>query len=112
MFGSDTQKQRTMVGPIASGNGVRHTAIYLREISRVLPCRYLDGKTISIRLPDELVQALKLREGDEIEISIAGQRQLTVARDRSRKKGIEELRRLARPRPAGFKFDREELNER
>ncbi len=68
--------------------------------------------SLAIRLPDELVQALKLKEGDEIEIGIAGPRDLTVARDRSREEAIEELRQLARPLPPGFKFDREESDER
>ncbi len=70
------------------------------------------GNSLAVRLPAAVVEALKLKEGDEIEISIAGQHQLEVARDRSREKAIEELRRLARPLPAGFMFNREELNER
>ena len=43
---------------------------------------------------------------------IAGAREFTVARDRGREKAMETIRRLARPLPAGFKFDREEMNER
>ena len=70
------------------------------------------GNSLAVRLPDAVVEALKLKEGDNIEISIAGQHHFKVARDRSREKAIEELRRLAMPLPAGFKFDREELNER
>jgi antitoxin MazE len=70
------------------------------------------GNSLAIRLPAAVVEALKLKEGDEIEISIAGKRDFRVARDRSRETAIESLRRLARPLPPGFKFDREELNER
>jgi antitoxin MazE len=50
--------------------------------------------------------------GDEIEISIAGPRDFQVARHPSKEKALEAIRRLARPFPPGFKFDREEANER
>lgn len=70
------------------------------------------GNSLAIRLPAAVVEVLELKEGDEIEISIAGQRDFKVARDRSREKALESLRRLARPLPRGFKFDRDELNER
>jgi antitoxin MazE len=70
------------------------------------------GDSLVIRLPAAVVEAHKLKEGDEIEVSIAGKRDFKTARDRDREKAIESLRRLARPLPSGFKFDREELNER
>ncbi len=70
------------------------------------------GNSLAIRLPAALVEALKLEEGDDIEIRIAGKRTFRVARDRSREKALEEIRHLARPLPAGFKFDREEANRR
>ena len=70
------------------------------------------GNSLAVRLPAAVVQALRLKEGDEIEITITGKRQLRVARDRSREKALETIRRLARPFPSGFKFDREEANRR
>jgi antitoxin MazE len=70
------------------------------------------GNSLAIRLPAAVVDALELKEGDEIEISVAGKREFKVARDRSREKALESLRRLSRPLPRGFTFDREELNER
>ncbi len=70
------------------------------------------GNSLAVRLPAAVVEALGLKEGDEIEISIAGRHDFKVARDRSREKALASLRRLARPLPRGFKFDREELNER
>jgi antitoxin MazE len=70
------------------------------------------GNSLAVRLPASVVEALKLKEGDEIEITIAGMREFEVARDRSREKSIETIRRLARPLPPGFKFNREEANER
>ncbi|MGH9581788.1 MAG: AbrB/MazE/SpoVT family DNA-binding domain-containing protein [Bryobacteraceae bacterium] len=70
------------------------------------------GNSLAVRLPAAVVEALELKEGDEIEITVAGKRDFQVARDRSREKAIESIRRLARPFPPGFKFDREETNER
>ena len=70
------------------------------------------GNSLAIRLPQAVVKALKLREGDEIEITVAGTRHFEVARDRKRDEALKRLRTLKRPLPPGFKFDREEANER
>ena len=70
------------------------------------------GNSLAVRLPAAVVEALDLKDGDEIEITVAGKRAFEVARDRSREEALESLRRLARPLPPGFKFDREEANKR
>ncbi|MFZ1009536.1 MAG: AbrB/MazE/SpoVT family DNA-binding domain-containing protein [Candidatus Sulfotelmatobacter sp.] len=70
------------------------------------------GNSLAIRLPAAIVRALELKEGDDIEIRLAGSRELEVSRDESRQRAIENLRKLRRPLPAGFVFDREELHER
>jgi antitoxin MazE len=70
------------------------------------------GNSLAVRIPAEVVKALDLKEGDQINISIAGKSDFKIARDRSREKALETISRLARPLPAGFKFDREEANER
>ncbi len=70
------------------------------------------GNSLAVRLPRALVEALKLKEGDDIEIIIAGTRQFEVSRDRSREEAITRLRKLRGLIPAGFKFDREEANAR
>jgi antitoxin MazE len=59
-----------------------------------------------------VVEALQLKEGDEVEVTVAGLRQLSVDRDRKREKALETLRRLARSFPRGWHFDRKEANER
>jgi len=69
------------------------------------------GDSLAVRLPKAVVGALGLKEGDEIEITI-GKRDFRVARDRSKEKALATIRRLARPFSRGFKFDREEANER
>jgi antitoxin MazE len=69
------------------------------------------GNSLAVRLPVTVVDALGLKEGDQIEIGIAGPREFTVARDRSREKAMETIQRLSRSFPKDFKFDREDLNE-
>ena len=70
------------------------------------------GNSLAIRLPAVVVEALELKEGDEIEVRVATAREFEIDRDRSRERAIERLRRLRRPLPAGFTFDRSEANER
>ena len=70
------------------------------------------GNSLAVRLPSEVVEALKLREGDQIEIRIANTREFEVRRDPARRQALERLRRLRRPLPAGFVFDRAEANAR
>jgi antitoxin MazE len=59
-----------------------------------------------------VVDALDLKEGDQIEIRIAGEREFEVTRDQTKEKALARLRRLRRPLPAGFSFSREGANER
>ena len=70
------------------------------------------GNSLAIRLPQAVVEVLKLKEGDDIEIIVAGTRRFEVSRDRKREQALTRLRALRRPLPPGFKFDREEANER
>lgn len=70
------------------------------------------GNSLAIRLPAAVVEALELKESDKIEIQIAGRRNFKVARDRSREKALETIRRLSRPLLPGFSFDREEAHRR
>lgn len=70
------------------------------------------GNSLAVRLPAAVVEALELKDGDEIEIRIAGSREFEVRRDRRREEALKRLRKLRRPLPAGFVFDRVEANER
>ena len=70
------------------------------------------GNSLAIRLPTGVVEALDLKEGDQVEIYIAGDRKFEVSRDKSRQRALERLRRLSRELPPGFTFDREAANER
>ena len=70
------------------------------------------GNSLAVRLPAAVVEALGLKEGDEIEISVAGKREFRVARDRSKQKALDQLRQMKWSFPADFRFHREEINER
>ena len=65
------------------------------------------GNSLAVRLPAAVVEALDLKEGDQIEIRIAGDRNVEVC-DRRTDKALARLRRLRRPLPPGFSFDRAE----
>lgn len=70
------------------------------------------GTSLAIRLPSAMVGALELKDGDQIEVRIAGSREFEISRDRSREVAIERLRRLRCPLSSGFTFDRVTANER
>ncbi len=70
------------------------------------------GNSLAVRLPAAVVEALGLKEGDQIEIRIAGEREFEVTRDRSKDKALARLRRLRRPLPPGFTFSRDDANAR
>jgi antitoxin MazE len=70
------------------------------------------GNSLAVRLPVAVVEALELKEGDQIEVRVAGPREFEVDRNRSRERAIERLRRLRRVLPAGFTFDRLDAYER
>jgi antitoxin MazE len=69
------------------------------------------GNSLAVRLPAAVVKALKLKEGDEIELQPAGKRKFGVGRDRDREWAIKAMKRLSRPLPPGYKFNREEIYE-
>jgi antitoxin MazE len=70
------------------------------------------GNSLAIRLPAAVVEALDLKEGDEIDVRVAGERAFDIERDRTRERALERIRSMRRPLPAGWKFDRDEANSR
>lgn len=70
------------------------------------------GNSLAVRLPAAVVEALELKEGDQIEIRIADVRTFEVQRDRSRQDALDKLRKLRRSLPPGFVFDRNDANAR
>ena len=70
------------------------------------------GNSLAVRLPTAVVEALRLKEGEEIEIHVAGSRSLEVVRKPSAHQLLARLRKFRGRLPADFKFDRLEANER
>lgn len=70
------------------------------------------GNSLAVRLPAVVVEALKLKEGDDIEIQVAGERSFDIKRNASPRELLEQLRRFRGRLPADFKFDRLEAHER
>jgi len=70
------------------------------------------GNSLAVRLPAAVVEVLELKEGDQIEIRVADDRVFEVSRDRSREKALARLRKLRRPLPKEFVFDRDDANAR
>ena len=70
------------------------------------------GNSLAIRLPVAVVEALALKEGDQIEVQVAGDRVFALSRDRTKEKALARLRRLRKALPPGFTFTREAANER
>ena len=70
------------------------------------------GNSLAIRIPAQVAEALDQKEGDEIAVRVAGERVFELERDKSRERIVGRLRALARPLPAGWRFNRDEANER
>lgn len=70
------------------------------------------GNSLAIRLPAAVVEALALKEGDEIEIQIAGKRAFEVEKRPGARELLARLRKYRGRLPVDFKFDRLEANER
>ena len=70
------------------------------------------GNSLAVRVPAALVEALELKEGDEIELEVTGRRSFGLRRKLSREEAIRELRKFRGLMPEGFKFNRDEANER
>ena len=70
------------------------------------------GNSLAVRLPASVVEALELKEGDEIEIHVAGEREFSVSRKPGREELLKRLRAFRGRLPAEFKFDRDEAHSR
>ena len=70
------------------------------------------GNCLAVRLPAAVVEALELKEGDEIEIHVADGRDFGIARKPGRDELLARLRAFRGRLPADFKFDRDEANAR
>jgi antitoxin MazE len=70
------------------------------------------GTSLAVRIPGAVVEALELREGDEIELRAVDWRELDLVRRPTREDLIGRLREYRGMLPSDFKFDREDANAR
>lgn len=70
------------------------------------------GNSLAVRIPAAVVEALRLQEGDEIDIPVLDGREWAVTRKPDRAEVLRRLRALRGRLPADFKFDRDEANAR
>ena len=70
------------------------------------------GNSLAIRLPSSVVKALELREGDDIELTVADDRVFQIRKKATREDALTRLRKFRGKLPPDFKFDRDEANAR
>ncbi len=70
------------------------------------------GNSLAVRLPQSVVEVLELREGDAVEIHIAGHRSFEVQKAPLPADLLARLRKYRGRLPAGFRFDRLEAHGR
>ncbi len=67
---------------------------------------------MAIRLPASVIEVLDLKEGDDIEIHVAGSHSLEIKKTPEIREILARLRKYREKLPADFKFDRIEAHER
>jgi len=71
------------------------------------------GNSLAVRLPKALVEQLGLKEGDELKVVAASSDTIAVeTREARRLRALANIRARNWTLPAGYKFDRDEANER
>jgi antitoxin MazE len=70
------------------------------------------GNSLAVRLPSRLVEALELREGDDIEIVINDARTFAVRKKPGADALLKRLRAFRGRLPADLRFERDEANAR
>jgi antitoxin MazE len=70
------------------------------------------GNSLAVRLPNSVVEALDLKEGDDIELHAVDRRDLDVLRRPTREELVRQLRAYRGLLPPDFRFDRDEANAR
>ena len=70
------------------------------------------GNSLAVRLPEALVDELHLAPGDELSIVAASRNEIVVEKRDRRAEFLKAMEQFNWPTPEGFKFDRDEANER
>ncbi len=69
------------------------------------------GNSLAVRLPKKLVEEMGIVAGDEIDIRAVDERTLELSKAADAE-FIARLRALQKPAPQGFRWSRDEANER
>ena len=71
------------------------------------------GNSLAVRLPKELVERLGLKEGDDLQIVAADTTTIAVeTREDQRRRALDRMAARNWTAPVGYRFDRDEANER
>jgi antitoxin MazE len=71
------------------------------------------GDSLAVRLPEALVEQLGLKEGDELNLVAAKDGAIEVeTRKEQRRRALERITARNWTLPEGYRFDRDEANER
>ncbi len=70
------------------------------------------GNSLAVRIPAVVAEALELKEGDDVEIRVAGKQDFALDKKPGREELLKRLRQFRGRMPKDFIFNREEANER
>ncbi len=71
------------------------------------------GNSLAVRLPKALVEELGIKEGDELTVVAAKDGAIAVeTQEQRRLRALQRMAARAWTRPEGWRFDRDEANER
>ena len=70
------------------------------------------GNSLAVRLPAAVTEALGLKEGDDIEIHVAGRNAFEIVKKPGAREVLARLRKFRGRLPADFRFDRLQENLR
>lgn len=71
------------------------------------------GNSYGVRIPADVMRALSLKEGDQVELCALDDGRVAVISEQQRRTAmLVRMRELSFPFPDDFKFDREEANAR
>lgn len=70
------------------------------------------GNSLAVRLPKALVEDMRLSPGDEVNVVKADSRDIAIEKIDRRKAALERMAQRNWTLPEGYRFDRDEANER
>jgi antitoxin MazE len=70
------------------------------------------GNSLAVRLPAAVVDALELKDGDDIVVRVLNAHELAVSRKPDRRELLDRLTAFRGRLPADWTFDRDEANAR